>query len=60
MAINLNSILFFIRDELKIDDDELLNYCKNNPVLLFSEISKYLINDKYSSDQALVEEKIIF
>ena len=50
-------IIFFIRDELKIDDDELLNYCKNNPVLLFSEISKYLINDKYSSDQALVEEK---
>ena len=53
-------IIFFIRDELKIDDDELLNYCKNNPVLLFSEISKYLINDKYSSDQALLRKKIIF
>ena len=34
------------------------NYCKNNPVLLFSEISKYLINNnQYSSDQAIIEEK---
>jgi hypothetical protein len=51
-------IAFFIRDELKISNDELLYYCKNNPVLLFSEISKYLINkDQYFSDQNLVNEK---
>jgi hypothetical protein len=51
-------IVFFIRDELKINNDELIYYCKNNPVLLFSEISKYLINnDQYSSDQTLVDEK---
>ena len=51
-------INFFIKHELKIDNDDLLNYCKNNPVLLFSEISKYLINkDQYSSDSTLVEEK---
>ena len=51
-------IVFFIRDELKINNDELIFYCKNNPVLLFSEISKYLINnDQYSSDQNLVDEK---
>ena len=51
-------ITFFIKDELKINNDELLYYCKNNPVLLFSEVSKYLINDKlYSTDQALIEEK---
>lgn len=51
-------IVFFIRDELKIKNDELLYYCKNNPVLLFSEVSKYLINNnQYSSDQTLVDEK---
>ena len=53
-----NDIVFFIRDELKINNDELLHYCKNNPVLLFSEVSKYLINNnQYSSDQTLVDEK---
>ena len=67
MNSNLNSIngyqfehdiIFFIRDELKINNDELLHYCKNNPVLLFSEISKYLINNnQYSSNQNLVDEK---
>ena len=51
-------IVFFIRDELKISNDELIYYCRNNPVLLFSEISKYLINNnQYSSDQTLVDEK---
>jgi len=51
-------IVFFIKDELKINNDELLYYCKNNPVLLFSEISKYLINNnQYSCDQTLVDEK---
>ena len=53
-----HDIVFFIRDELKINNDEVLHYCKNNPVLLFSEISKYLINNnQYSSDQTLVDEK---
>ena len=53
-----NDIVFFIRDESKINNDELLYYCKNNPVFLFSEISKYLINNnQYSSDQTLVDEK---
>ena len=53
-----HDIVFFIRDELKINNDELLHYCKNNPVFLFSEISKYLINNnQYSSDQNLIDEK---
>ena len=53
-----HDIVFFIRDELKINNDELLDYCKNNPVLLFSEVSKYLINkNQYSIDQNLVDEK---
>ena len=51
-------IIFFIRDEFKINNNELLHYCKNNPVFLFSEISKYLINNnQYSSDQNLIDEK---
>ena len=53
-----NDVIFFVRDMLKINNDELLYYCKNNPVLLFSEISKYLINNnQYSSAQNLVDEK---
>ena len=36
----------------------MIYFCKNNPVLLFSEISKYLINNnQYSNDQSLIEEK---
>ena len=51
-------IIFFIKNELKINNDELLHFCKNNPSLLISETSKYLINKKqYASDQALVEER---
>ena len=51
-------IIFFVRDVLKINNDDLLNYCKNNPVLLFSETSKYLVNyDQYSSDRALEEKE---
>ena len=49
---------FLLKNELKINNDELLYYCKNNPALLFSEISKYLINNNhYIPDQALIEEK---
>ena len=51
-------IMSFIKDELKIDNDELLQYCIKNPTLLFSETSKYLINNnEYAKDQSLVEEK---
>jgi hypothetical protein len=53
-----NDINFFIKNELNIDNDELLNYCKGNAALLFSETSKYLINsNRYSRDHSLVEEK---
>ncbi len=53
-----HDIVFFIKNELKISNDEVSYYCKNNPVLLFSETSKYLINkNHYSNDQGLIEEK---
>ena len=51
-------LIFFIKEELKINNDELLYFCKNNPALLVSETSKYLINNnQYTKDQALLEEK---
>jgi hypothetical protein len=53
-----DDINFFIKNELNIDNDELLNYCKDNPALLFSETSKYLINrNQYSHDSSLTEDK---
>ena len=53
-----NDIVFFIKNELNIHDEELLDYCKNNAALLFSETSKYLINNNlYSRDRSLIEEK---
>ena len=51
-------IALFIKEELNINNDELIYFCKNNPVLLFSETTKYLINNgQYSNDQSLIEEK---
>ena len=40
-----------ITDEFSIKNDELRIFCKNNPSLVFSEISKFLINNKnYKND----------
>ena len=53
-----NDIDFFIKNELKINNEVLINYCKNNAALLFSETSKYLINsNQYSGDLSLIEDK---
>ena len=54
-------IIFFVKEELMINNDELLYFCKNNPALLFSETSKYLINkNQYTNDQSLIEDKNYF
>ena len=51
-------VIFFIKNELKINNEELLDYCKHNPTLLFSETSKFLINsNQYSSDRSIIEDK---
>jgi hypothetical protein len=53
-----NDIAFFIKNELGINNDDLLYYCQNNTALLFSETSKYLINsNQYLSDHSLVDDK---
>ena len=50
-------IAFFLKNELKIDNDELMFFCKNNPALIISETSKFLINNQYNREQSLIEEK---
>jgi hypothetical protein len=53
-----NDIIFFIKNELDIHSNELVDYCKHNPALLFSESSKFLINsNQYSRDHSLIEDK---
>ena len=53
-----NDINFFIKNELNINNDELINYCQNNAALLFSETSKYLINNaQYTHDRSIIEDK---
>ncbi len=50
-------IAFFINNELKIDNNELIFFCKNNPALIISETSKFQINNQYTCDQSLIDEK---
>jgi len=48
----------FITKELQIENKELINFCKINPIALFSETSKYLVNnDRYVTDQVLKDQK---
>ena len=50
-------ISFFVREEFLVNNIELLNFCKNNPAFLFSELTKYSINEKnYISDAQLSAE----
>ena len=52
-----SDVAFFIKNELKINNDELIFFCINNPALIISETSKFLINNQYACDQSLIEEK---
>ena len=53
----IKDIRYFIKNELKIDDLSVLEFCMNNPHLAFSEISKYQINSHgYISDTTINEE----
>ena len=50
-------ITFFVKEEFLVNNIELLNFCKNNPTFLFSELTKYSINEKnYISDAQLNTE----
>ena len=52
-----NDIKKYIRDEHKVDDLNLIEFCITNPHLAFSEISKYLINSYgYVRDTGISEK----
>ena len=53
-----NDVVFFIKNILGIQNDDLIHYCKNNTSLLFSETSKYLVNSNlYPRDRFLIDDK---
>ena len=52
-----SDINYFVKDELKINNLDILEFCISNPHLTFSEISKYLVNkDGYVKDKAISEK----
>ena len=52
-----NDIKKYIRNEHKVDDLNLIEFCITNPHLTFSEISKYLINScGYIKDSGVSEK----
>jgi len=47
----------FLKDNLEIENDTLLNYCIDAPIFTYSETSKFLINKKgYHSDQTIQKD----
>ena len=55
-----NDMKNYIRNEHKIDDLNLIEFCISNPHLAFSEISKYLINSNGYIKDTNISEKINF
>tara|TARA_B100001109_G_C18860831_1_gene473896 strand:+ start:3021 stop:3638 length:618 start_codon:yes stop_codon:yes gene_type:complete len=52
-----SDISLFAQEEFLVNNNELINFCRNNPALLFSELTKYSINEKnYISDSQLYPE----
>jgi hypothetical protein len=49
---------YFINNELKIKNEDLVSFLYDNPYFISSETSKYLINsNQYSRDHSFIEEK---
>ena len=53
-------INYYIKEELKIDNSELVGFSKENPYLAFSEISKYLVNSKGYVKENKIKESYNF
>ena len=52
-----NDFKLFVKNELKIDNESLIQFCKNYPYLLYSEVEKYKINKSYYiPDQSIYHE----
>ena len=50
-----NDIKYFIKNELNINNLDLINFCMNNPFFIFSETSKYFINQNISFDKSIID-----
>lgn len=50
-------IAYYIKEVLKINNSEIVDFCKENPHLTFSEISKYLVNDLGYVKENKIREK---
>ena len=47
----------FLKNNLKIENDTLLNYCIETPMFTYSETSKFLVNEEgYYSDQLVQKD----
>ena len=50
-------VKIYITQKFEINDNSLISFCQNNPVLAFSEITKYLVNNNnYTNDEKLNTE----
>ena len=50
-------VKIYITQKFEINDISLISFCQNNPVLAFSEITKYLVNNNnYTNDEKLNTE----
>ena len=52
-----DDIRFFIKNVIKIENEQLINFCISTPQLTYSEVSKYLINNiDYIRENSIEEE----
>ena len=49
-------IKYFIKNELNIDNSDIIDFCKECPPLAFSEVSKYLVNSEGYIKESLIKE----
>jgi len=50
-------VKIYITQKFEINDNSLISFCQNNPVLAFSEITKYLVNNNnYVNDEKINTE----
>ena len=55
-----NSDIKYFLNMLGISNADLINYCLVNPMMIYSETSKYLINNKnYSEEKSIIEKNNI-
>ena len=52
----LDDIKYLLKNIMKIEDMELINFCLNSPELIYSETSKYLVNSEgYLKEEGIVK-----